>query len=253
MPLSGGAPTPLALGSPGSSIVVDATMLYYFDEPNGRLLTLPLDGSTPKVLGSGYIIWGSTIAVDSTSVYWGRMESNFKDSSIIKVPLNGGPETVLAARLQTDAAIAVAVDATSAYFTVHSGNEAVMKVSLAGSAPKILTQGVPVGYGLAVDATSVYWTGGDAVMKVPLDGGTPTTLASGQRNPNALAVDGTNVYWTTMGSEPDYHATVMKVPLAGGTPTTIATGERGLWGLAIDANNVYWVDPLTDTVKSAPK
>jgi hypothetical protein len=168
------------------------------------------------------------------------------------VALPGGAQTEITTRLPGYGPLGVAVDATSIYWTTPAPDEHVIKMPLAGGPPKLLTSGLPVGYGLAVDTTSVYFTGGDSVTKVPLDGGTPTTLASGQNQPNALVVDATNVYWTTLGTGQQRDATVMKVPLAGGTPTVIATGPS-LWGLAIDATNVYWLDPVTEQVHSAPK
>ena len=85
--------------------------------------------------------------------------------------------------------------------------------------------------GLAVDASSVYWTNSATgnVVKVALTGGSPVTLASGQSEPWGIAVDATSVYWATNVNP----GTIMKVPLGGGSPVTLASGQNPM-GVAID-------------------
>ena len=113
-------------------------------------------------------------------------------------------------------------------------------------------------YGLAVDATGVYWTNysttthSGSVMSVGLDGGKSVTLASGLNRPNCIAVDETNVYWTNgdVGGGTST-GTVMKVAKTGGAPVTLATGSP--YAIAVDATSVYWTDYDAGTVMKMAK
>jgi hypothetical protein len=79
----------------------------------------------------------------------------------MKVPISGGTPTALASG-QPSPNNAIAVDATSVYWTNNASN------------------------------------GEPAVLRVPLGGGTPTTIASDQY-PFAIAVSPTSVFWTNDG------------------------------------------------------
>ena len=86
--------------------------------------------------------------------------------TIVKVPLAGGAVTTLA-RGNDWYPQQLAVDATSAYWTI---------------CPSCVYVGAP--------------PMGGSVMKVPIAGGKVTTLVTGRNGVSALAVDETSVYWT---------------------------------------------------------
>ncbi|QRN95868.1 hypothetical protein JRI60_43635 [Archangium violaceum] len=254
-------------------ITVDATSVYWTNTEGGTVMKMGLDGSTPIPLASGQ---GTPqgLAVDATSVYW----TNFAGSSgLWKMGLDGSN----AAPLGIDARLDIAVDATSVYWTDMNGM--VMKSDFSGGTPTNLTSGYemdchsltmaatglyltgdPDGlygqvagrispiqvqpqptepWGIAVDATGIYWTdnvNGGQVMKAGLDGGTVTPIAFGQDTPGCVAVDATSVYWTNRKA-----GTVMKLMKGF---TLLASGQQGPAHFAVDATGVYWTNTTGGTV-----
>ena len=84
-------------------------------------------------------------------------------------------------------------------------------------------------YSIALDDTTVYWSGSDGVYSAPKDGDevTPTKLAAFGADAGVIpgiAVDDTDVYFVEPGScvMGAVDGAVMKVPLSGGGPTMVA-------------------------------
>jgi hypothetical protein len=148
-----------------------------------------------------------------------------------------------------------------------------------------LVQGESNPYGLAVDATNIYYTtsgttgglkkapigGGTGtliategasglaisgttlfigaldIQSTPTGGGPLTILAMGQGQPYGMTADSNNVYWVTP------NGVVGSVPIAGGTMTTLASNQGSNdSGIAVDASNVYWANSYAGTILSVP-
>lgn len=173
VPLAGGLPSTLVSNARGFAMAANSAALFWTDDTDGVVMKLQLAGGTPITLAGGQsentASSPEAIAIDSTNVYW-TDAGDGTTGTVMKEPIGGGVATTLAS----------GQDDLGAAFQPGGGNRR-----------------------MAVDSTSVYWTGdmqtdaSDAngtVVKVPTAGGTPTTLFSGPET-GSIAVDSTSVYW----------------------------------------------------------
>lgn len=121
----------------------------------------------------------------------------------------------------------------------------------AGPGPSVLAgprDGVSRPYGVALDASRVYWTergNGGAIRAVAKAGGPVTTLVRGC-SPYAwfCAVDDRHVYWTEFDA-----GTLRRAPKAGGPAETWERGLGNPGQLAIHRGWVYWVEYAGNVLK----
>jgi hypothetical protein len=222
-------------------IAADAKNVYWTTwrpiDPNGTVKRAPLSGGVPVMLTTD--VGPGAIAVDATSLYWASPQQY----TITKMPIDGHSPTVMASGSDAESAFAIAVDSMNVYWT--TGRGAVMQMPTGGGTPIAIAsdQGFP--RGIAVDATSVYFTTFDTgtVKKVPIGGGIVTTLASGQDAPAAIVVHGDTAYWLNAKS-------LMAVNIDGGMPYEV-TSAAVPRSIAVDDSGVYWTNyqPLGKVLK----
>ncbi len=186
VPIGGGEAIALVVAQTAGPIAVDATSVYWADVRG--LMKAAITGGSPTMLVS--MVGVGFVALDAANVYFTA------GSAIFKVPLDGGaPPTSLAMASNT---VGFAVDATNVYWLEFGA--ALKKVPIGGGAATTLAIGLtnPGFYALALDSTSVYFTGDMAVNAIPIGGGAPMTLFASDSSaaPFGVAVDATSVYWT---------------------------------------------------------
>jgi hypothetical protein len=174
---------------------------------------------------------GSSVTVTGTG---------FPDTSTgVTVSLCGVNATVTSVSATQVVFSVPAMGASSCAVHVVTPSGTVTSTATFSVLPTPITLGPGAGaWGIAVDATSVYWTEAGAVKKVAIGGGTVTTVATGLASPQGIAVDATSVYF----AENSLSGTLQKVPLAGGAAVTLASGLVQVTAIAVDATSVYWVE-----------
>ncbi len=186
IPLAGGTPTMLAMPAAAGTgaLAVDATDLYWVG--SGTVSKVALTGGTPLVLTTG-TVGVNTIALDADYVYFAY------SSTVFRTPLAGGSMTTIGSAGTTVADIAV--DAAAVYYAAGT----IGAFAIDGATNQMLaTASLP--QRIATDADTIYFFDGTSLSKVPKSGGDVSILAI-DSYPMDLAVDDTHVYWTSRGAD----------------------------------------------------
>ena len=203
-----------------------------------------------------------SVISDGTNVYWtayGTSTGNYLDGLIRKGTIAGTTGSTVGTATGLKGAGVLSLQATNLFFsqigTMASSytDGSISKVGTAGGAPSAVASNQAYPFGVATDATYVYWvnTNGAAVYKAPLAGGAAMSLANAQANPAHIAVDATGVYWTNQGtgnSTTGYTGgSVMFQAHSGSAPIAIAINQDWPVKLVLDGSYVYWCNEGTGT------
>lgn len=72
-----------------SSLAVGTTAVYWTLPEQGKIMTVPIEGGTPKVFAQGERTFD--VAVDAKNVYWSDDYTN----KIMKTPIEGGTYSLM--------------------------------------------------------------------------------------------------------------------------------------------------------------
>lgn len=191
----------------------------------------------------------ATIVVDDTRVYWADPGNNDNKGAILSVPRCGGAVTTIAP-YQTSTTT-IATDGTYVYWANVAGfTPGLMRAPVTGAGPTTMlapaSDASP--YGIALDATRIYWTGPGVVASMLKEGGPVTTLATNQSFElvdSAIAIDDTTVYWEVSGH-------IRSVPKAGGAAVDLAATGSSPRFITVRGSSLYWYsDPSLFTVPTS--
>jgi hypothetical protein len=192
--LSGTGPVGEPVDCPAAGLLADGIDLDIVCAELGYAdaIAQPLAGGPPASLPGGTQNGGMILAADQSNLAIAESYAiNVTPSYQIVLDTDGGSLVLAQSNSSGDGCTwGIALDADHAYVAV--GGQ-LQRIAFDGGGT-VLASGFP--FGVAVDATDVYWTDlvAGTVMKIATDGGPALTLASGLSAPVEVAVDATSVY-----------------------------------------------------------
>jgi hypothetical protein len=197
-------------------LLADQTGVYYHEEGVHVVRRVPLSGTgATDFVTNIYNVW--YMAADATDLYLGAVNDGiFRVAKNATPPLDGGTLAYFY-DIPGDGPAALALDQDAVYFSTGdpSGtfpvtSASIIRISKDKSSQKTLGSASTLVYGLAVDATDIYWTEEGVLQNDFTDGfvrGTKLndsaaqvrTYATQQRHPIAVKVDGEWIYWLNGG------------------------------------------------------
>lgn len=186
----GGSPIVLASGlSNLTGLAVDNFSAYWLENDNpGTVNKASINGGGAVTVLASNRLSLAAIATDGINVYW---LENTLPASIFRVPVGGGAISQVTFNLP--ASTGLAVDSTSLYWLEGTS---VRKMPKAGGA--IATIGTATAQSIATDGVRLFFTNSAAnnIRTMPVAGGALSTLHTAAPSLTGVAVDATSVYWS---------------------------------------------------------
>ena len=237
------------------TLALNNGVLYWGTDIDRNVMAMPADGSVAaKALYPGRTAVRG-FAFDAARVYFTRNVFNIVESGTLAGTSSGN-----FTNQQEPGAASIATDGSNVYWT-DSGNGGAVRRAPNGapvSTPSTVAGGQMGADGLALDATSVYWSTNDPVNGAIHSAPKNTTNGSGslvvtkQASPHGVAVANGFIYWINQANGTPKAASINRVPVTGGAPAVLASQLSAPQTIAVNGDSVYWTDALDGTISRVP-
>lgn len=236
------APTTLGSFKGPAGVAIAGTTAYVAENAGGVIYRVATDtpGAPAKVFDTQQAPRG--LAIANGALYWPE-QTKLRSVQIDGSADKDGPGV--------GNSVPIVVDGADVYFSNGDATK-ISRVNLDLSSNSDISNESGVTYGIAVDATNIYWTvdgnSGAALIRMRARNGGPSphTITDSETHPESIVVDGTTLYWTTADA-------IRTAQVPDGGASNLVGGELQPRSLASDGDWLYWLEVDTGSLKAISK